>query len=178
MVEKEVNLADLHSIRVTGSDVPQPIATFDELFDKKKFKKAYEFDLSDHLIENMKSYSFPSLTPIQMQVIPLMLNVNINSISSSFYMNFFLKLHAAKTSSCVLANRKWQNLFLSLSDHCSFANKKANEWHQRVDFGSYSGIGPTSNLFYKNFTSINNPTHPISLIRSSLTAHISVTTRS
>lgn len=83
-----MSLADLHSIRVTGSDVPQPIATFDELFDKKKFKKAYEFDLSDHLIENMKAYNFPSLTPIQMQVIPLMLNVN----SSLFLFYFFVHL--------------------------------------------------------------------------------------
>jgi hypothetical protein len=159
-----VNLADLHSIRVTGSDVPQPIATFDELFDKKKFKKAYEFDLSDHLIENMKSYNFPSLTPIQMQVIPLMMNVN-----TPHWLFLFLCIYneisfKAKTGASVLANRKWQDVLLSLSDHRSLANKKANEWHQRVDFGSHSGIGSTSKRLLYQSEKISRKTYSTSMI--------------
>jgi hypothetical protein len=62
---------------VNGDDVPYPIENFDELLDVEKFKKSYKIDYPKQLIENLKPYKFEELTAIQMQAIPVMLNVNI-----------------------------------------------------------------------------------------------------
>lgn len=54
-----------HHISVTGSHVPKPIGTFDEL--------VTEYQVSNKLLENMKQCGYEYPTPIQMQAIPILL---------------------------------------------------------------------------------------------------------
>lgn len=75
--EKINHLRNLHHINVNGNDVPNPIETLDQLYNENDFKKIFD-ELQEHskeLVENLSSYKFDELTPIQMQVIPAMLNV-------------------------------------------------------------------------------------------------------
>lgn len=75
--EKINQLRNLHHINVNGNDVPNPIETLEQLYNENYFKKIFD-ELHSHskeLVENLSSYKFDELTPIQMQVIPTMLNV-------------------------------------------------------------------------------------------------------
>ncbi|XP_073680378.1 probable ATP-dependent RNA helicase DDX52 [Garra rufa] len=53
-------------IYVYGTDVPDPVSTFEEL--------QKEYDLDPRIIENIKAAGFLTPTPIQMQAIPLMMH--------------------------------------------------------------------------------------------------------
>lgn len=69
-------------INVNGEDIPDPIESLDQLFadcaDDDRFYKAYQLRrCPKQLLENFKSYAFHELTPVQMQAIPIMLNVRI-----------------------------------------------------------------------------------------------------
>lgn len=75
--EKINHLRNLYHINVNGNDIPNPVESLDQLYNESEFKKIFD-DLHEHskvLMENLSSYKFDELTPIQMQVIPSMLNV-------------------------------------------------------------------------------------------------------
>ena len=73
-------MRNVHHINVNGEDVPYPIETFGELINESEFKKNYpNLDYPKQLIENLKPYKYEELTAIQMQAIPVMLNVRIFS---------------------------------------------------------------------------------------------------
>ncbi|XP_066502473.1 probable ATP-dependent RNA helicase DDX52 isoform X2 [Hoplias malabaricus] len=69
---KQLHLEKVHQIRnsnrinVHGSDIPDPLTTFEEL------QKEYELD--SRIIQNIKAADFQTPTPIQMQAIPLMMH--------------------------------------------------------------------------------------------------------
>uniref|UniRef100_A0A9R1SRB0 Probable ATP-dependent RNA helicase DDX52 n=2 Tax=Cyprinus carpio TaxID=7962 RepID=A0A9R1SRB0_CYPCA len=52
-------------INVHGTDIPDPISTFEEL--------QKEYDLDPRIVQNIKAAGFQTPTPIQMQAIPLMM---------------------------------------------------------------------------------------------------------
>lgn len=54
-----------HHISITGSHIPKPIASFDELLT--------EYEVSKKLLENMEQCGYEQPTPIQMQAIPILL---------------------------------------------------------------------------------------------------------
>lgn len=58
----------LNCINVYGSDAPNPIRTFDELF---RLHSIHPF-----LVKNIQKMKFPKPTPVQMQSFPAMLQVN------------------------------------------------------------------------------------------------------
>lgn len=55
-------------INVHGSDIPDPVCTFDEL--------QSEYHLNARVLQNLKDAGLCSPTPIQMQAIPLMMHVS------------------------------------------------------------------------------------------------------
>lgn len=54
-------------INVHGTDIPDPISTFEEL--------QKEYDLDPRIVQNIKAAGFQTPTPIQMQAVPLMMHV-------------------------------------------------------------------------------------------------------
>lgn len=60
---------------MNGDDIPEPIETFNQLFDTYK-------QIPDKLKSNLVSYNFAEPTPIQMQAIPIML-----SVTAYYYIN-------------------------------------------------------------------------------------------
>ncbi|KAJ3589801.1 hypothetical protein NHX12_010642 [Muraenolepis orangiensis] len=63
----EVNrIRKLHSIYVHGTDIPEPVCSFEEL--------QTEYRLNPQVIQNLKEAGLSSPTPIQMQAIPLMMH--------------------------------------------------------------------------------------------------------
>jgi len=75
---------------MNGDDIQDPFESFDQLFEKYK-------ELIPEIIKNnLISYNFPEPTPIQMQSIPIMLNVcsilllNYTHLISSFFF-FYLE---------------------------------------------------------------------------------------
>lgn len=60
-----------HRINVHGSDTPDPVCTFEEL--------QSEYQLNLRLLENLRSAGLSTPTPIQMQAIPLMMQVSANT---------------------------------------------------------------------------------------------------
>lgn len=69
---------NVHNISVTGKRVPKPIENFDELLNR--------YEIGQDLVENLKNSKYESPTPIQMQAIPLMLEVKI------YHWNIFFKI--------------------------------------------------------------------------------------
>lgn len=66
--QEELNhFRNVQRISVTGKRVADPIRTFDELGEKYK--------VPDKLIENLAVCGYPLPTPIQMQAVPIMLQV-------------------------------------------------------------------------------------------------------
>lgn len=57
-----------HRINVHGTDVPDPVCTFEELHS--------EYSLNARVLQNLKEAGLDSPTPIQMQAIPLMMHVS------------------------------------------------------------------------------------------------------
>uniref|UniRef100_W5LQX1 Probable ATP-dependent RNA helicase DDX52 n=1 Tax=Astyanax mexicanus TaxID=7994 RepID=W5LQX1_ASTMX len=64
--EKLNQIRHSNRINVHGTDIPDPLATFEEL------QKEYELD--PRVIQNIKAAGFQTPTPIQMQAIPLMMH--------------------------------------------------------------------------------------------------------
>uniref|UniRef100_A0A8C4F2V4 Probable ATP-dependent RNA helicase DDX52 n=1 Tax=Dicentrarchus labrax TaxID=13489 RepID=A0A8C4F2V4_DICLA len=64
--EKVNRIRSQHRINVHGSDVPDPVCTFDEL--------QSEYRLNSCVLQNLKDAGLDSPTPVQMQAIPLMMH--------------------------------------------------------------------------------------------------------
>ncbi|NXS12717.1 DDX52 helicase, partial [Neodrepanis coruscans] len=64
--EKINRFRNQHRINVQGTDLPDPIATFDQL--QKEYK------VHPKIMENIQAAGFHVPTPIQMQAIPVMLH--------------------------------------------------------------------------------------------------------
>nr|XP_055036766.1 probable ATP-dependent RNA helicase DDX52 isoform X1 [Misgurnus anguillicaudatus] len=64
--EKVNRIRHQNRINVHGTDIPDPVSTFEELRE--------EYDLDPRVIENIKGAGFHTPTPIQMQAIPLMMH--------------------------------------------------------------------------------------------------------
>uniref|UniRef100_A0A2K6L030 ATP-dependent RNA helicase n=1 Tax=Rhinopithecus bieti TaxID=61621 RepID=A0A2K6L030_RHIBE len=86
--EKINFLRNKHKIHVQGTDLPDPIATFQQL--------DQEYKINSRLLQNILDAGFQMPTPIQMQAIPVMLH-NACNIPSSVW--------SGKTSGSLLAFR-------------------------------------------------------------------------
>ncbi|KAK3523990.1 hypothetical protein QTP70_017502 [Hemibagrus guttatus] len=64
--EKLNQIRHRNRINVHGTDVPDPLCTFEEL--------QQEYELDPRIIQNIKAAGFQTPTPIQMQAIPLMIH--------------------------------------------------------------------------------------------------------
>ncbi|XP_056118167.1 probable ATP-dependent RNA helicase DDX52 isoform X2 [Rhinichthys klamathensis goyatoka] len=64
--EKVNRVRNQNRINVHGTDIPDPVSTFEEL--------QKEYDLDPRVIQNIKTAGFQTPTPIQMQAIPLMMH--------------------------------------------------------------------------------------------------------
>ncbi|XP_077051142.1 putative ATP-dependent RNA helicase DDX52 [Siphateles boraxobius] len=64
--EKVNRVRNQNRINVHGTDIPDPVSTFEELQE--------EYDLDPRVIQNIKTAGFHTPTPIQMQAIPLMMH--------------------------------------------------------------------------------------------------------
>ncbi|KAI2651066.1 putative ATP-dependent RNA helicase DDX52 [Labeo rohita] len=64
--EKVNQIRHQNRINVHGTDIPDPVSTFEEL--------QKEYDLDPRIIQNIKAAGFKTPTPIQMQAIPLMMH--------------------------------------------------------------------------------------------------------
>ncbi|RVE63859.1 hypothetical protein OJAV_G00140580 [Oryzias javanicus] len=64
--EKINRIRSQHRINVHGSDIPDPVCTFEEL--------QSEYHLNPRVLQNLKDAGLDSPTPIQMQAIPLMMH--------------------------------------------------------------------------------------------------------
>lgn len=79
-----------HRINVHGSDIPDPVCTFDEL--------QSEYHLNSRILQNLKDAGLCSPTPIQMQAIPLMMHVSVEThgfscvymLHARCFMSFFV----------------------------------------------------------------------------------------
>jgi ATP-dependent RNA helicase DDX52/ROK1 len=77
--ENTNRIRNTNQINIVGSDCPAPIENLNELFftgfDDANAKKTSNVEKClNKLIENFNSYNFTELTPIQMQVMPIMAN--------------------------------------------------------------------------------------------------------
>jgi len=59
-----------HHIHVYGTDIPTPVATFDQL--------QTEYSIDARIMSNMQSMGFHTPTVIEMQAIPVMLHVGLD----------------------------------------------------------------------------------------------------
>ena len=57
-----------HHIRVYGSDIPEPFEKFEELRE--------EYNMHQQIVTNLYVAGFKKPTPIQMQAVPVMLQVS------------------------------------------------------------------------------------------------------
>ncbi|KAK9955717.1 hypothetical protein ABG768_015575 [Culter alburnus] len=64
--EKVNQIRHQNRINVHGTDIPDPVSSFEEL--------QKEYDLDPRVIQNIKAAGFQTPTPIQMQAIPLMMH--------------------------------------------------------------------------------------------------------
>nr|XP_056721017.1 probable ATP-dependent RNA helicase DDX52 [Euleptes europaea] len=64
--EKVNHFRNQHKIYIQGTDLPEPIATFEQLRE--------EYKIHPRIIQNIEAAGFQSPTPIQMQAIPVMLH--------------------------------------------------------------------------------------------------------
>lgn len=62
-----------HKIYVQGTDLPEPIATFEQLRE--------EYKIHAKIMHNIEAFGFQAPTPIQMQAIPIMLHVCCSSFT-------------------------------------------------------------------------------------------------
>jgi ATP-dependent RNA helicase DDX52/ROK1 len=67
--ETENHIRNLNNIHVNGDDIPEATETFEKLFST--------FSIPSILQSNLLAYNFQEPTPIQMQAIPALLNVNL-----------------------------------------------------------------------------------------------------
>ncbi|KAE8623730.1 hypothetical protein XENTR_v10005710 [Xenopus tropicalis] len=65
-LEKINHFRNEHKIYVQGTDIPEPVATFQQL--------EQEYKTHSKIIQNVKDFGFHTPTPIQMQAIPIMLH--------------------------------------------------------------------------------------------------------
>uniref|UniRef100_A0A8C5M2N9 Probable ATP-dependent RNA helicase DDX52 n=1 Tax=Leptobrachium leishanense TaxID=445787 RepID=A0A8C5M2N9_9ANUR len=65
-IEKVKHFRNVNKIYVHGTDIPEPVATFDQLQE--------EYNIDPRLMQNVKDAGFQTPTPIQMQAIPLILH--------------------------------------------------------------------------------------------------------
>uniref|UniRef100_A0A8C5LYK7 ATP-dependent RNA helicase n=1 Tax=Leptobrachium leishanense TaxID=445787 RepID=A0A8C5LYK7_9ANUR len=67
-IEKVKHFRNVNKIYVHGTDIPEPVATFDQLQE--------EYNIDPRLMQNVKDAGFQTPTPIQMQAIPLILHTH------------------------------------------------------------------------------------------------------
>ncbi|XP_053562863.1 probable ATP-dependent RNA helicase DDX52 isoform X2 [Bombina bombina] len=65
-IEKINHFRNKHKIYVQGTDIPEPIVTFEQLHE--------EYKIHPRILQNVKDAGFQTPTPIQMQAIPIMLH--------------------------------------------------------------------------------------------------------
>lgn len=78
------HIRNIMHINVRGEDVPDPVESLTQLYadceNDTTFRAAYDLSrCPKQLLANLKAYTFQDLTPVQMQVMPIMLNVSISS---------------------------------------------------------------------------------------------------
>ena len=61
------HLKNVNHINASGNDIPDPIESFDQLTKTNVVNKK--------ILENLLKYQFEKPSPVQMQVIPILLNV-------------------------------------------------------------------------------------------------------
>jgi len=59
-----------HHIHVYGTDIPEPVATFDQL--------QADYSIDTRIMSNLRSMGFHTPTVIEMQAIPVMLHVSFS----------------------------------------------------------------------------------------------------
>jgi len=62
-----------HHIHAYGTDIPEPVATFDQL--------QAEYSIDARIMSNVQSMGFHTPTVIEMQAIPVMLHVSLDYCS-------------------------------------------------------------------------------------------------
>jgi ATP-dependent RNA helicase DDX52/ROK1 len=72
--DEDENIPLKHRVKITGSNVPDPVTTFKAL--------NHRYSLPGHLFSNIQSYGFDSPTEIQAYGIPVLLNVRLPSLFS------------------------------------------------------------------------------------------------
>lgn len=80
-IEQVNHVRNLHHINVFGEDIPDPVEQFSQL------KSSYK-NIPDQLVANLAEFKFSQPTGVQMQAIPVMLNVTF--LFSSFKVKIFL----------------------------------------------------------------------------------------
>ncbi|MEE6469435.1 hypothetical protein FKM82_008621 [Ascaphus truei] len=65
-LEKINNFRNKHKIYIQGTDIPEPIATFEQL--------QQEYKIHPRMMQNVREAGFQTPTPIQMQAVPIMLH--------------------------------------------------------------------------------------------------------
>ena len=73
--EKVNHLRNLNHININGNDVPDLIENFEQFTRESVWA---DEKLPDKLVENLLAYKFSEPTPVQMQSMPVMLNVFIH----------------------------------------------------------------------------------------------------
>ncbi|KAJ1185525.1 hypothetical protein NDU88_002317 [Pleurodeles waltl] len=64
--EKINHFRNKHKIYVQGTDIPEPVTTFDQMHE--------EYKIHDRILKNIQEAGFQVPTPIQMQAVPIMLH--------------------------------------------------------------------------------------------------------
>ena len=85
------HLRNVNHINVNGNDIPDPIESFEQLRPvtpespdaKNSLAQDYTQLIPKKIFENLLGYKFEKPSPVQMQAIPVLLNVN--RTSGSFY---------------------------------------------------------------------------------------------
>lgn len=104
----------MNRISVTGSHVPKLILEFDEL------RTSYQVPIN--LLKNMKDSGYILPTPIQMQAMPIMLEVkkrlyNKIGIILQIFQYFFSLLIIGQTNTGLCSNRIRENCDISITYH-------------------------------------------------------------
>jgi ATP-dependent RNA helicase DDX52/ROK1 len=72
---KYAHVRSENKIEIRGEDVPYPIETFEQLAAKKN-ENEFDIKIPKTLVKNIASFNYKKPTPVQMQVIPILLNVS------------------------------------------------------------------------------------------------------
>lgn len=75
----------MHHITVVGDNPPPPLESFEQL--------QLEYKLSKNIIKNLLSYGFELPTPIQMQAIPAMLQVQYYILETTGFIIQYAKTY-------------------------------------------------------------------------------------